>query len=129
MHEENCVEHLFAGSAGRGARETIIADTACNWLCEVEGAGVGATGDEGDFWAAQHGILQHCFPTWQHDFGAGEPPDIAMIGCAATRNPSSITTTILVIFKTILLSCSFPVTEPYTLSHIPAMTQILIIVV
>jgi hypothetical protein len=109
MHEENCGERLFAGSVGKGARETIIADTACIWLCEVEGAvaGVGTTGDEGAFCAAQHGMLQQCFTWPQHGFCAGDVSDIATIGWAAIRNPSSITTAILVIFKTMLLRCSF----------------------
>ena len=101
-------------------------DSACNSFWEVEGTGAGATGAAGTVGAAQHAILQQCRQWPQHDFAAGEVPDVAMTGYAARINPSSNATAILVSFKAMPVLYSFLIREPSRLSHIGAGKQMFI---
>jgi hypothetical protein len=92
----------------------------CNSFWADEGTGTGATGAEGPLGAAQHAMAQQCRPARQHDFAAGEAPDIATIGCAARINPSSNAPATLMTFKPMPFpcSCSFQTFEPDESSHI-----------
>jgi hypothetical protein len=75
------------------------ADSVCNSCWEEEGSGAGATG--ADLGAAQQGMLQQWPILRQHDLDAGEVPDIATVGQAARRNPSSNATANLATFEVI----------------------------
>jgi hypothetical protein len=118
--EETREGNSFAAREGKVNKEIMDADSACNSCWEEEGTGAGATGAEGVFRAAQHGILQQPPPLRQHDFTVGVAPHAATNGQAARRNPSSKATANLVNFKAMPLSGSFLMSQPHRLSHIGA---------
>jgi hypothetical protein len=109
--EENRGGNSFAASEGKVRRETIDADSTCNSFWEEEETGAGVTGAEGDLGAAQQGMVQQWLPLQQHDFTVVEGPDIARIGQAARRNPSSNATANLVTLKVMPFPCSFAINK------------------
>jgi hypothetical protein len=90
---------LFASNESGVKREMTGIARVCNSFCELEGTEAGATGADGAFDAAQHGMLQQCRALWQQDFAAGEVPGSATTGAAARINPSSTATAIRVSFR------------------------------